>query len=159
MTIQTQLPIQIRDAQLEALKPENVIRELLLGMEKKFEVRTDETRQFMDRIWTPKHGGSRDLVMDEAHRTNYSVHPGSDKMYLDLKKLYWWPNMKADIATYVSKCLTCAKVNVEYQNPSGLLQQPRIPEWKWEEISMDFITKLPKTPAGFLIPYGLQQTA
>ncbi|KAI3732508.1 hypothetical protein L1987_63713 [Smallanthus sonchifolius] len=73
---------------------------------------------------------------------------GSDKMYHDLMVLYWWPKMKADIATYVSKCLTCAKVKVEYQKPSGLLQQPEIPMWKWEQISMDFITKLPRTPTG-----------
>ncbi|GJT90632.1 putative reverse transcriptase domain-containing protein [Tanacetum coccineum] len=66
-------------------------------------------------------------------------------MYQDLKKLYWWPNMKAKIATYVSNCLTCAKVKVEYQKPFGLLVQPVIPVWKWENITMDFITKLPKT--------------
>nr|GEZ08336.1 hypothetical protein [Tanacetum cinerariifolium] len=70
---------------------------------------------------------------------------GSDKMYQDMKKLYWWPNMKADIATYVSKCLTCAKVKAEHQKPSGLLVQPKIPEWKWDNISMDFVTKLPKS--------------
>ncbi|KAI3499635.1 hypothetical protein L1887_35439 [Cichorium endivia] len=86
--------------------------------------------------------------MNEAHKTRYSVHPGSDKMYLDLKKLYWWPNMKAEIATYVGKCLTCAKVKIEYQKPSGFLLQPAIPEWKWERITMDFITKLPKTTGG-----------
>ena len=61
-------------------------------------------------------------------------------MYLDLKQLYWWPNMKAEIATYVSKCLTCTKIKIEHQKPSVLLQQPEIPEWKWEQISMDFIT-------------------
>ncbi|GJV88685.1 putative reverse transcriptase domain-containing protein [Tanacetum coccineum] len=66
----------------------------------------------------------------------------------DLKKLYWWPNMKAEIATYVSKCLTCAKVKIEYQKPSGLLVQPEIPKWKWENITMDFVTKLPRTAAG-----------
>ena len=86
--------------------------------------------------------------MDEAHKSRYSVHPGSDKMYHDLKELYWWPNMKADIATYVSKCLTYARVKIEYQKPSGLLQQPELPMWKWENISMDFITGLPKTPTG-----------
>ncbi|KAD5802968.1 hypothetical protein E3N88_14328 [Mikania micrantha] len=69
-------------------------------------------------------------------------------MYHDLKVLYWWPHMKADIATYVGKCLTCAKVKIEYQKPSGLLTQPEIPMWKWEQISMDFITKLPHTPSG-----------
>ncbi|GJR92059.1 putative reverse transcriptase domain-containing protein [Tanacetum coccineum] len=70
-------------------------------------------------------------------------------MYQDLKKLYWWLNMKADIATYVSKCLTCAKVKVEHQRPSGLLQQPEIPEWKWEHITMDFVTGLPRTSSGY----------
>ncbi|GJU83494.1 putative reverse transcriptase domain-containing protein [Tanacetum coccineum] len=70
-------------------------------------------------------------------------------MYHDLKMLYWWPNIKADIATYVSKCLTCAKVKAEHQRPSGLLVQPDIPEWKWEKITMDFVTKLPKTAVGY----------
>ncbi|GKB43585.1 putative reverse transcriptase domain-containing protein [Tanacetum coccineum] len=69
-------------------------------------------------------------------------------MYQDLKKLYWWPNMKAEIATYVKKCMTCAKVKAEYQKPSGLLVQPKIPKWKWENITMDFVTKLPKTASG-----------
>ncbi|GJX96372.1 putative reverse transcriptase domain-containing protein [Tanacetum coccineum] len=66
-------------------------------------------------------------------------------MYYDLRDLYWWPGMKKDIALYVSKCLTCSKVKVEHQKPSGLLQQPEIPEWKWENITMDFITRLPRT--------------
>nr|GEX22931.1 putative reverse transcriptase domain-containing protein [Tanacetum cinerariifolium] len=66
-----------------------------------------------------------------------------------MKKLYWWPNMKADIATYVSKCLTCAKVKTEHQKPSGLLVQPKIPEWKWDNITMDFVTKLPKSSQGY----------
>ncbi|GJT13955.1 putative reverse transcriptase domain-containing protein [Tanacetum coccineum] len=70
-------------------------------------------------------------------------------MYQDMKQLYWWPNMKADIATYVSKCLTCAKVKAEHQKPSGLLQQPEIPVWKWERITMDFIVGLPRTPSGY----------
>ncbi|GJZ35097.1 putative reverse transcriptase domain-containing protein [Tanacetum coccineum] len=69
-------------------------------------------------------------------------------MYQDLKKLYWWPNIKAEIATYVSKCLTCTKVKANYQKPSGLLVQPVIPVWKWENITMDFVTKLPKTTSG-----------
>ncbi|GKE05890.1 putative reverse transcriptase domain-containing protein [Tanacetum coccineum] len=74
---------------------------------------------------------------------------GSDKMYQDLKQLYWWPNMKENIATYVSKCLTCSKVKAEHQKPSGLLVQPEIPKWKWEKITMDFVTKLPRTINGY----------
>nr|GFA14015.1 putative reverse transcriptase domain-containing protein [Tanacetum cinerariifolium] len=70
-------------------------------------------------------------------------------MYQDLKQLYWWPNMKADIATYVSKCPTCLRVEAEHQKPSGLLVQPEIPQWKWDNITMDFVTKLPRTSSGY----------
>nr|GEX67338.1 putative reverse transcriptase domain-containing protein [Tanacetum cinerariifolium] len=80
----------------------------------------------------------RDLIMHESHKSKYSIHPESDKMYQDLKQLYWWPNMKADIATYVSKCLTYAKVKSKHQKPSRLLQQPKIPVLKWERITIDF---------------------
>ncbi|KAD5317429.1 hypothetical protein E3N88_17375 [Mikania micrantha] len=69
-------------------------------------------------------------------------------MYKDLKTFYWWPGMKKSIATYIEKCLTCSKVKAEHQKPSGLLQQPEIPQWKWEQITMDFITKLPRTSSG-----------
>nr|GFB65201.1 reverse transcriptase domain-containing protein [Tanacetum cinerariifolium] len=87
--------------------------------------------------------------MHESHKSKYSIHPSSDKMYQDMKKLYWWPNMKADIATYVSKCLTCAKVKAKHKKPSRLLVQPNIPEWKWDNITMDFVTKLPKSSQGY----------
>nr|GEX48191.1 putative reverse transcriptase domain-containing protein [Tanacetum cinerariifolium] len=89
------------------------------------------------------------LVMHESHKSKYSIHPGSDKMYQDLKLVYWWPNKKAYIATYVSKCLTCAKVKAEHQKPSGLLQQPEILVWKWERIIMDFVSGLPRMPSGY----------
>ncbi|GJU72786.1 putative reverse transcriptase domain-containing protein [Tanacetum coccineum] len=117
-------------------------------MIKKLEQRTDGTLCLNRRSWIPCRGDLRELIMHESHKSKYSIHPGSDKMYQDLKKLYWWPNMKAEIATYVSKCLTCAKVKAEYQKPSGLLVQPVIPVWKWENITMDFVTKLPKTSTG-----------
>nr|GEV75149.1 putative reverse transcriptase domain-containing protein [Tanacetum cinerariifolium] len=90
----------------------------------------------------------RALIMHESRKSKYSIYPGSDKMYQDLKKLYWFHNMKAEITTYVSKCLTCAKIKIEYQKLSSLLVQPEIPQWKWENITMDFVTKLPKAAAG-----------
>nr|GEY96591.1 putative reverse transcriptase domain-containing protein [Tanacetum cinerariifolium] len=99
----------------------------------------------LPRSWLPCYGDLQTVIIHESHKSKYSIHPGSDKMYQDMKKLYWWPNMKADIATYVSKCLTCAKVKAEHQKPSGLLVQPEIPEWKWDNITMDFVTKLPKS--------------
>nr|GEW95836.1 putative reverse transcriptase domain-containing protein [Tanacetum cinerariifolium] len=97
----------------------------------------------------PCFGDLRTLIMHESHKSKYSIHRGSDKMYQDLKQLYLWPNMKANIATYVSKCLTCSKVKAKHKKPSSLLVQPKIPEWKWEKITMDFITKLPKTTNGY----------
>ncbi|GJW24046.1 putative reverse transcriptase domain-containing protein [Tanacetum coccineum] len=93
--------------------------------------------------------------MHESHKSKYSIHPGSDKMYQDLMLLYWWPNIKADIATYVSKCLTYAKAKVEHQKPSGLPQQPEIPVWKWERITMDFVSELPRTPCGHSVPVSI----
>nr|GEW67997.1 putative reverse transcriptase domain-containing protein [Tanacetum cinerariifolium] len=121
MTIGLNLPKQILNAQSKARKEENFINEDL---------------------------DLRALIMHESHKSKYSIHPRSDKMYQDLKKLYWWPNMKAEIVVYVSKCLTCAKVKIGYQKPSGLLVQSEIPQWKWENITMDFVTKLPKTASG-----------
>ncbi|GJW79648.1 putative reverse transcriptase domain-containing protein [Tanacetum coccineum] len=135
----------ILSAQLEARKEENFINEDLHGMINKLEPRADGTLCLNNRRWIPRFGDFRALIMQESHKLKYSIHPGSDKMYQDLKKLYWWPNMKAEIATYVSKCLTCAKVKIEYQKSSGLLVQPEIPLCKWENITMDFVTKLPKT--------------
>ncbi|GJV61948.1 putative reverse transcriptase domain-containing protein [Tanacetum coccineum] len=100
------------------------------------------------------HLGKANVIVDALSRkerikplrsckSKYSIHPGYDKMCQDLKKLYWWPNMKAIIIEYVGKCLTCSRVKVECQKTSGL--QPEIPTWKWERITMDFVTKLPKT--------------
>ncbi|GKC82030.1 putative reverse transcriptase domain-containing protein [Tanacetum coccineum] len=153
MTIHNDLPKQIRDAQEEAMKRKNVKAKNLGRLIKLiFKFRPDGTRCSGNRVWLPRYGGLRDLVMHESHKSKYSIHPGSDKMYQDLKLLYWWPNMKADIATYVSKCLTCAKVKAEHQKPSGLLQQPEIPVWKWERITMDFINGLLRTPSGHGVP-------
>nr|GEZ68587.1 hypothetical protein [Tanacetum cinerariifolium] len=90
----------------------------------------------------------RTLTMHESHNSKYSIHPGSDNVYQDLKKLYWWPNIKAKITTYISKCLTYAKIKAGYQKPFGLLVQLEIPQWKWENITMDFVTNLPKMAIG-----------
>ncbi|GKA70460.1 putative reverse transcriptase domain-containing protein, partial [Tanacetum coccineum] len=160
MTIGLDLPKRILEAQIEARKPENLKSEDVGGMlienskdpekprKEKLEPRADGTMCLNNRSWLPRYGDLRALIMHESHKSKYSVHPGSDKMYQDMKQLYWWPNMKADIATYVSKCLTCLRVKAEHQKPSGLLVQPAIPQWKWENITMDFVTKLPRTQSG-----------
>ncbi|GJZ94126.1 putative reverse transcriptase domain-containing protein [Tanacetum coccineum] len=133
MTIGLNLPKQILDAQTEARKPENIKNEDVGGM-------LVENSKDPEKLRTEKI-----VIMYETHKSKYSIHPGSEKMYQDMKKLYWWSNMKANIATYVSKCLTCAKFKAEHQRPSGLLVQPDIPQWKWDNITMDFVTKLPKS--------------
>nr|GEV24396.1 reverse transcriptase domain-containing protein [Tanacetum cinerariifolium] len=133
---------------VEARKEENYGTKDLGGMIKNLEPRVDGTLCLRNRSWIPYFGDLRTLIMHVSHKSKYSIHPGWDKMYQDLKKLYWWPNMKVEIATYVSKCLTCAKVKAECQKPSGLLVQPVIPVWKWENIKMDFVKKFPKTSTG-----------
>ncbi|GKA76043.1 putative reverse transcriptase domain-containing protein [Tanacetum coccineum] len=148
MTIQSRVKGMILAAQGEAFNQENVLAERLHGLDQQMERKGDGSLYFMDQIWVSLVGGVRIVIMDEAHKSRYFVHPGADKMYYDLRDMYWWPRMKRDIATYVSECLTCAKVKAEHQRPSGLLQQPEIPEWKWENITMDFIIKLPRTRSG-----------
>ncbi|GKC32671.1 putative reverse transcriptase domain-containing protein, partial [Tanacetum coccineum] len=156
MTVHNDLPNKILEAQKEAMKKKNVKAKNLGRLIKQiFKFRPDGTRCFGNRVWLPRFGGLRDLIMHESHKSKYSIHPGSDKMYQDWKLLYWWPNMKADIATYVSKCLTCAKVKAEHQKPSVLLQQPKIPVWKWEWITMDFVSGLPRTPSGHGVPISI----
>nr|GEW57147.1 retrotransposon protein, putative, Ty3-gypsy subclass [Tanacetum cinerariifolium] len=161
MTIGLELPKQILNAQTEARRPENIKNEDVRGMlvenskdpeklrTEKLEPHADGTLCLNGRSWLPCYGDMRTVIMHESHKSKYSIHSGSDKMYQDIKRLYWWPNMKADIATYVSKCLTCAKVKAEHQRPSGLLVQPKILEWKWDNITMDFVTKLSKSSQGY----------
>ncbi|GKE89652.1 putative reverse transcriptase domain-containing protein, partial [Tanacetum coccineum] len=127
MTISLDLPKRILEAQIEAQKPENLVNE-------------DELVTLLWRL----------EIHDYARISQVEVlYPSRFQKDVPVKKLYWWPNMKADIATYVSKRLTCARVKAEHQRPSGLLVQPAVPKWKWDNIMMDFITKLPRSSQGF----------
>nr|GFA94697.1 putative reverse transcriptase domain-containing protein [Tanacetum cinerariifolium] len=119
MTIGLNIPKQILNAQSKARKEENFINEDLHGMINKLEPRADGTLCLNNQSWISCIRDLRALIMHESHKSKYSIHPGSDKMYQDLKRLYWWPNMKAEIASYVNKCLTCAKVKIEYQKSSA----------------------------------------
>ncbi|GKB40634.1 reverse transcriptase domain-containing protein, partial [Tanacetum coccineum] len=125
----------------------NVVADAL-SLDEMIEPRNDGALYYLDRIWVPLKGDVRTLIIDEAHKSKYYVHPRADKMYYDLRDRYWWPGMKKDIVVYLSKCLTCLKVKAEHQRPFGLLQQPKISEWKWEGIAMDFVTMLPRTSSG-----------
>nr|GEV87013.1 putative reverse transcriptase domain-containing protein [Tanacetum cinerariifolium] len=135
MSIGLDLPRQILEAQMEAIKLENLNSEDVGGMlienskdpekpkNEKLEPRVDRTLCLINKSWLSCYGDLMTLMMHESHKSKYSVHSGSNKMYQDMKLLYWWPNMKADIATYVSKCLTYLRVKAEHQKPSGLLTQ------------------------------------
>ncbi|GJY45697.1 hypothetical protein Tco_0434760 [Tanacetum coccineum] len=122
ITLHPKLPSLILEAQTEAIKEENIKSENLRGMDKAFEVRPDGTRCIKNQSWLPLFGNLRDLIMHESHKSKYSIHPGSDKMYQDLKKLYWWPNMKAIITEYVGKCLTCSRVKAKCQKETDSME-------------------------------------
>ncbi|GJT98472.1 putative reverse transcriptase domain-containing protein [Tanacetum coccineum] len=134
MTIGLDLPKQILKAQTEARKPENIKKEDVGGIlvenskdpeklrTENLEPRADGTLCLNGRSLLPCYGDLKTVIVHESHKSKYYIHTGSDKMYQDMKKLYWWPNMKANIATY-----------------------PEIPQWKWDNITMDFVTKLPKS--------------
>nr|GEU94899.1 putative reverse transcriptase domain-containing protein [Tanacetum cinerariifolium] len=142
MTLQSSIKGKILAAQKEA---SDEFTGLQKGLDELVKHRSDGALYYLDRIWVPLKGDVRTLIMDEAHNSKYFVHPGTNKMYYDLRDMYLWPGMKKDIAMYVRKCLTYLKVKAEHQRSSSLLQQPNIPEWKWERIAMDFVTKLPRT--------------
>jgi hypothetical protein len=117
--------------------------------EQLLDLRTDEEGilWFENRLCIPK-GEVREVLLDEAHNSAYYIHPGTTKMYVDLKTIYWWRGMKREIAQYVARCDTCQRMKAEHQKPAGLLQPLLVPKWKWEEIGMDFVTGLPRTQKG-----------
>ena len=100
---------------------------------------------YRDRVCIPNDDELKKSILEEAHSGSSAMYPGSTKMYQDLKTSYWWSGMKRDVSKIVTKCMVCQKVKVEHQVPSGLLQPIRIPEWKWDQITMDFMVELPLT--------------
>ncbi|KAI3819010.1 hypothetical protein L1987_12832 [Smallanthus sonchifolius] len=146
--IHNDIQARILQAQHTSVTEGNMYQEMACGVELLLETKANGLLYYLDRIWIPDRNDLRMFLMNESHKTRYSVHPGDDKMYMGLRQQYWWPGMKKDIALFVAKCLTCSKVKAEHQKPSGLLEQPEIPVWKWENLAMDFITKLPRTSSG-----------
>ncbi|EOX94028.1 Uncharacterized protein TCM_003100 [Theobroma cacao] len=96
-----------------------------------------------NRVCVSKDDQLRRAILEEAHSSAYALHLGSTKMYKTIKESYWWSGMKQDIAEIVPKSLTCQQIKAEHQKPSGTLQPLRIPEWKWEHVTMDFVLGLP----------------
>jgi hypothetical protein len=113
-----------------------------------FSMASDGAILFKGIICVPNDSELKRMILEEAHKSSFSIHPGATKMYRDLKKDYWWPSMKSDIADFVARCIVCQQVKIEHQRPAGLLQPLEIPPWKWEQISMDFVGGLPRTQKG-----------
>jgi hypothetical protein len=111
---------------------------------KYFWVDEDGVLWFKDRLVVPKDRELKNQIISDAHSSKLSIHPGSSKMYHDLKPYYWWIKMLKEIAAYVARCDTCCRVKAMHMK-AGLLQPLSILGWKWEEISMDFIVGLPPT--------------
>ena len=104
---------------------------------------------FGKRLVAPKNLELRKKILEEAHESQFPIYPGSNKMYQDLRKNFWWTRMKREVARYLTECDVCQRVKAEHLKPAGTLQPLPIPSWKWEDISMDFITGLPRTSHGY----------
>jgi hypothetical protein len=139
---------EIKEAQKNDEKIDEIRQLILEGRGKDFQEDVEGAVWFKDRLCVPNVQSIRELILKEAHETTYSIHPGSEKMYQDLKKEFWWYEMKREIAEHMAMCDSCRRIKVEHQKP-GLLQPLRIPQWKWDEIGMDFIVRLPCTQAGY----------
>ena len=137
----------------EAQKNDMKVVDLIVGIDKAenndFKIDEHGILRFRDRICIPDNSDMKKAILEESHRSKLSIHPGATKMYQDLKSLFWWPGMKRDVAQFVYACLTCQKSKVEHQKPAGLMQPLEVPEWKWDSISMDFVTGLPNTVKGY----------
>ncbi|KAL8098310.1 hypothetical protein AgCh_031179 [Apium graveolens] len=140
MTFKPTLLEKIRKCQEEVMKKE---KNQLTGEEIGTQKDEQGILRFSSRIWIPHVPELKNEILQEAHNSRFSIHPRSTKMYRDLKQNFWWPNMKREVAEWIAQCYTCQKVKVEHQRPSGLIQPLKIPEWKWENIAMDFIVGLP----------------
>jgi hypothetical protein len=135
---------QVGDAKIQEIK--DLITE---GRGPEFTEDEQGTLWFKDRICVPDIDSLHETILKEAHDSDYSIQPGSTKMFQDLKQKYWWYGLKRDVAAHVPKCNVCQRVKAEHRRPAGLLHPLKIPEWKLEEIGMDFIVGLPRTPAGY----------
>jgi hypothetical protein len=147
--VESTIKDQIVSAQRKNSEIAHIKEKVRTGQQTDFSIDDADVLWFKNRLVVPKVPELRQLILDEAHSTRFSIHPGSNKIYQDLKQRFWWTKMKIEIAKYVARCDTCHRVKVEHLKPAGILQPLPIPSWKWEDISMDFITGLLKTSRGF----------
>ncbi|WVZ90266.1 hypothetical protein U9M48_036580 [Paspalum notatum var. saurae] len=143
----------IKDQVIEAQKQDKGmahIREEINDKKKAcFKLDEEGVLWFKNRLVVPKDMELRKKILDEAHTSMFAMHPGSNKMYQDLKQKFWWTHMKREIAKYVSECDVCQRVKADHLKPAGMLQPLAVPAWKWEDIHMDFIVGLPCTQKGY----------
>ena len=142
---QSSLASQIRERQFEDPYLRDLRDRVLSGGVSSFVIGDDGALRLNGRVCVPAIVELRQMILAEAHSSRYSIHPGTAKMYHDLRELYWWKGMKRDVADYVSRCLNCQQVKYEHRRPAGVTQSMPIPEWKWEQITMDFVVGLPLT--------------
>ena len=136
---------RVLEAQKKDEKISAIIDQIRDGKETEFTVNENGVLYYKDRVCVPNDDELRKAILEEAHSGSFAIHPGSTKMYQDLKISFWWSGMKRDVSKFVTKCLVCQRVKAEHQVPLGLLQPIRIPEWKWDRITMDFVVGLPLT--------------
>jgi len=149
MAIVNKLPELIMAAQKDVIQTGRLKEEHVKGYLDALEENTVGLKTFKVRVWVPEGGGVRGQILEDAHCSRYSIHHGSTKMYMNLKSQYWWPGMKTDVGRFLEACHTCLQVKANHQKPYGEIQPLPVPMKKWDEITMDFITKLSRTPRGY----------
>ncbi|KAL0395498.1 UNVERIFIED_CONTAM: hypothetical protein Slati_4516000 [Sesamum latifolium] len=137
--VKPSLKDKVKDAQTKDPYLQKMKIKVQEGKNNQFVILEDGTLVNGKRVCVPNVEELKTEIMHEAHYAPYAMHPGSTKMYRDLKPYYWWSKMKKDVAEFVARCLTCQQVKAEHQAPAGKLQPLTIPEWKWERITMDFV--------------------
>ena len=148
LVVEPDLRERIIAAQRQDEGLEKIRAKVRIGGHETYHEEADNALTFGGRLCVPQDEKLRDEILSEAHDTPYTAHPGSTKMYQDLKRKFWWDGMKRSIVSFVERCLACQQVKALHQRPYGKLQPLEIPEWKWEHITMDFVTGLPKTKRG-----------
>ena len=148
ITAQPSLLQWIKESQKDDPELQKKVEAVRSGKLHDFNVDKEGVLRFHSRLCVPTTSNIKRELLDEAHNSAFSTHPGSTKMYHDLREHYWWDNMKREIADYVSRCLVCQQVKAERQLPKGMVQSLPVPEWKWDNITMDFVMGLPRTTKG-----------
>jgi hypothetical protein len=148
LIVESAIPKRVLQAQQQDRLLQQVKKRIREGKARDFTLDAMGAVRFRGHLCVPQKSHVKEDILREAHRTPYTVHPGENKMYQDLKKSYWWKRMKVDVGKYVASCSVCQQVKAEHRRPAGLLQSLEVPEWPWDDIAMDFVVGLPRTPRG-----------